>query len=256
MSQMKTLSDDIVNKAAIQIFEVFNRTSFNFLEGYDLIEPLIERCLIFNLIKDVKLPEELCQKLLVDYLKKNKYATKEEMETKLIEKGISIDHHYEEIYRIAKINLKAVQLFKSEAFKTYQRKINDYTNIVYSIMRVSSKAEALEYYYQLVNGESTFSDLARTFSEGFEKDTNGLIGPVPLSQPHPLIQNRLVFSKPGEVIEPFYYGELWNILRLEHRKDSDYGFAIENKLCMELLGHWIKSNVLSVKVLLEDKLSN
>ena len=42
MSQMKTLSDDIVNKAAIQIFEVFNRTSFNFLEGYDLIEPLIK----------------------------------------------------------------------------------------------------------------------------------------------------------------------------------------------------------------------
>ena len=101
-------------------------------------------------------------------------------------------------------------------------------------MRVSSKVEAVEYYYQLVNSESTFSDLART-AEGFEKDTNGLIGPVP-GKPHPLIQNRLVFSNQRSdrtlllwrVVEYFKTGT---------SKGSDYGFAIENKLCMELLGH-------------------
>ena len=235
---------DLIDSVVELLCQKLDKESSDLLKDVDLLESLIERCLISKLIEHVNLPEEICQKIVHDYLKKNNFSSETEMVKKaLTRKGISRAKQYDEILRVAKINLKAVQMFKKDAPKKYQENIHDYTNIIYSIMRVSSKASAQEFYFQIVNGESSFSELASIYSEGFEKDTKGLIGPVPLSQPHPALSQKLKLIKPKEIIEPFYFGDKWIIAQLENLNKIEYSPSIENKICMELFGFWIRNNV-------------
>ena len=82
-------------------------------------------------------------------------------------------------------------------------------------MRTRDGFLARELYLRIANGEANFADLAAQHSQGNESKTNGIIGPVPLNQAHPILAERLRTSQPGQLQEPFSIDEWWLVLRLE-----------------------------------------
>ena len=72
-----------------------------------------------------------------------------------------------------------------------------------------------ELFFKIQDNEATFSSLCREFSDGIEKDTNGLIGPVPLQSTHPILKEKLTSSQIGEINPPIKIKEFWVISRLE-----------------------------------------
>ena len=74
---------------------------------------------------------------------------------------------------------------------------------------------ARELYLRIEGNEANFGDLAETCSEGPERKSKGIIGPVSLTQAHPILAEVLRTTKPGELKHPFQLGEWWLVLRLE-----------------------------------------
>ena len=71
----------------------------------------------------------------------------------------------------------------------------------YSLIRVKTRNKAVfEIFLRLQEEESTFQDLASSFSEGVEQVLNGLIGPMELGQINPAIANKLLNSSPGQLL--------------------------------------------------------
>jgi len=113
-----------------------------------------------------------------------------------------------------------------------QRKA-EFDQVTYSFLRLLDGELAQELYLQIKEGEASFSDLATQFSSGPEKRTGGLLGPVPLSTPHPALAKLLQVSKPGQLWPPKQLEGWWVLVRLEKLQPATLDPALQERLLLD-----------------------
>ena len=94
--------------------------------------------------------------------------------------------------------------------------------VLYSLIRVESAEQAHDLFYSIDANEIEFGDAAAKYSIGPESKTQGIIGPVDLTTPHPEIAARLRTAKPRQLFPPFQADQWHAVIRLEYRFDSEY----------------------------------
>ena len=115
----------------------------------------------------------------------------------------------------------------------FLRRKAEFDRVSYSMLRLRDAELAAELYQQIKEGETLFSDLASCFSEGPEKHSGGLLGPVPLSQPHPALAKLLQVSKPGQLWPPKRHEGWLVIVRLEKLLPASLDAALQEILLLE-----------------------
>jgi parvulin-like peptidyl-prolyl isomerase len=115
----------------------------------------------------------------------------------------------------------------------FLRRKAEFDRVSYSLLRLRDAELAAELYQQIKEGEALFSDLASRFSEGPEKRSGGLLGPVPLSQPHPALAKLLQVSKPGQIWPPKVLDGWWVVVRLEKLTPATLDPALQERLLLE-----------------------
>ncbi|WP_315789597.1 peptidylprolyl isomerase [Fischerella sp. JS2] len=123
-----------------------------------------------------------------------------------------------------------------------QRKAN-LDQVVYSLIRTKDEGLAQELYFRICEGEQSFASAAQKYSQGPEAQTGGVLGPVPLSQPHPIIQQILSVSQPGQLWEPRAIADWFVIIRLEKLMPAQLNDAMQQQLLDELFEIWIQKQV-------------
>jgi hypothetical protein len=74
--------------------------------------------------------------------------------------------------------------------------------VVYSVIRTKDMGVAQELYFRIQEGEQSFSELAREYSQGPEALTGGLTGPVELILPPRPLAGMLSVSQPDQLWPP------------------------------------------------------
>ena len=106
--------------------------------------------------------------------------------------------------------------------------------VVFAMIRVWSQGTAEELYLRLIDDGADFGQLSQQFSIGDERLTHGLLGPMPISQPHPRIQAVLQRLTVGDLHPPIQLDQCFLILRLEHRQPASLNEATRQQLLQEL----------------------
>jgi parvulin-like peptidyl-prolyl isomerase len=153
----------------------------------------------------------------------------------------------------------ATRLVKIEKFKTttFAHKVESYLlnrkasldQVVYSLIRTKDQGIAYEIYFRIQEGEQSFAELAREYSQGAEAYTGGSLGPVPLSQPHPAISKLLSVSKPGQLWSPRPLAEWVVIVRLEKFFPAQLDESMRRRLIDELFEIWLQEQTKKVEPL-------
>ena len=112
---------------------------------------------------------------------------------------------------------------------------------MYSLIRVKDPYLAQELYFRVQEGEQSFSEIAREYSEGPEAETGGLLGPVDLGVPHPALAKMLLRSKPGELLPPSRLGDWVVVVRLEKYMPAQLDEVMRKRLLNELFDRWVKT---------------
>jgi len=81
------------------------------------------------------------------------------------------------------------------------------------------------------------------FSQGPERDTHGLIGPVALSAAHPELSARLRVGREGQLWSPFAIGDVWLVLRLERQRPARLDDSTRTQLLQDLFASWVAAQV-------------
>jgi hypothetical protein len=110
----------------------------------------------------------------------------------------------------------------------------DLERVVYGMIRVRNQGAAEELYLRLIDDDADFTKLACTYSLGDERYTHGLVGPMPISQPHPAIRQTLAPLAVGDIAAPLRIDDWVLILRMEHREPARLNEAIRQQLTTEL----------------------
>lgn len=113
----------------------------------------------------------------------------------------------------------------------------------YSLIRTKNASLAQEVYFRLSDDGAAFADLAREYSEGQEAKTGGLIGPVELSVPHPVLARMLMVSQPGQLWAPTQIGEWMVIARLDQFLPAQMDDAMRQRLLSEKFQAWVQQQI-------------
>lgn len=213
------------------------------LKRYQLMPQFLRGVVIDQAIADMTCTEEEQAAAIEQFQAQNQLTSPEAKETWLKNQDLTP----EEFESLA-IRPTLIEKFKQS---TWSGKVENYflsrkphlDHVVYSLLRTKNPGLAQELYFRIQEGEQSFAELARTYSEGPENRTGGLLGPVPLAQPHPAIGKLLSVSQPGQLWSPRPLAEWMVIIRLEKFMPAQLDESMRRRLIDELFETWLQQQV-------------
>ena len=109
----------------------------------------------------------------------------------------------------------------------------------YSLIRVKDYFQSQELYLRLKEKPLSFGSLAKEFSLGPEKDTQGLVGPASFKQGHPLLLKELRTAKIEEITQPLKIEDYWVILRVQSRIEAKLDEKMQLIMAKELFDEYL-----------------
>ena len=210
-----------------------------FLRDNDLLKSYIREIIISDQIKNLPLTTDDKQKGVKAFMERNNLSNREELEKFRKEKGFDLKVLEGKILKPIKIQNLANKLFSSQANTRYNQRKDALDLVVYSLLRTKQKELALELYFRIESNEVEFSKIAEEYSQGEERITKGIIGPIPFSQGNPLLMNKLKSLRIGELVEPFALDGWWIVLRLENIISTKFSESVKLQMCIEMLEEFL-----------------
>jgi parvulin-like peptidyl-prolyl isomerase len=210
------------------------------LRRHNLLRALIERQVVSDAVAAVDLPEDACLRARDQFLKQNGLDNQEAVQAFLVSQGLSAEDLRWQIELPLRVRAHCIEHFSHKAEAHFLQRKNQLDRVVYSLLRVRDGYLARELYLRMEAGEASFAELAAQYSEGHEKQTHGVVGPVPLTQAHPALAERLRVSRSGELLQPFQIAEWWLVARLESYTPASFDEATSERMATELFDLWVR----------------
>lgn len=214
------------------------------LRRHNLLRSLVERQVVDEAVGTEPLPAEEKDAARRQFMRSNAITSEDALRRFLAANGLTpadLDHQIETPMRIRRF---ARERFGPKAEARFLTRKNQLDRVVYSLLRLKNPHLARELYFRIADGEATFAELAATHAEGPEKSTRGIVGPVPLTQAHPALAERLRTSTPGVLLEPFQVAEWWLIVRLESYSPAVFDDAMAAQMAGELFSEWAQEETM------------
>ena len=221
------------------------RTLLERLQQHQLLPKLVQEIVVDQAIASIDCDPQEAYKT---FCHQRNLLTQQQQQTWLSQNKLT----QEQVYGMA-LRESKIAKFKQETWghqtESYflERKVN-LDRVLYSLIRTKDPSLAQELYFRLNDDGESFADLARLYSEGQEAQTGGLIGPVELSVPHPMIGRMLSVSQPGQLWSPTPIGEWYVITRLEKFVPAQFDEPMRLRLMDELFNIWLKETTQTTAV--------
>lgn len=118
--------------------------------------------------------------------------------------------------------------------------------VIYSLIQIGNAEVARELYFRLESSEQSFAEIARSYSQGVEAKTGGLVGPIELGRVPPQLAKMLRVSYPGQLWHPTRLGDHLAIVRLEVLIPACLDEAMRQRLLNELFESWLETQLVEL----------
>ncbi|HAC62035.1 MAG TPA: peptidylprolyl isomerase [Cyanothece sp. UBA12306] len=217
------------------------------LAQYKLLPQLAKEIIIDQAIANFECTPEEKTLGQQQFYQKHRIASEEQVQAWLKHYGMTPEQLAHLTVRDLKLQ-KFKQLTWGSQIESYFLKCKGKLDrVVYSLIRTKDSGIAQELYFRIQEGENSFSEIAKEYSQGSEAQTGGLIGPVELNVPHPNISQILSASQPGQLCSPQRVGEWWIILRLEQYISAQLDETTRRRLLNELFEQWLSTQMEKVE---------
>lgn len=213
------------------------RTLLEQLQQHQLLPRLVQEVVVDQAIESVACDPEEAYKT---FCRQRNLVTEEQQQAWQTQYNLTQEQMYMTALRDAKISKFKEDTWGKQVESYFLERKVKLDRVLYSLIRTKDPSLAQELYFRLNDDGDSFSDLARNYSEGQEAQTGGLIGPVELSVPHPMIGRMLSVSQPGQLWSPTPIGEWYVITRLEKFVPAQFDDAMRQRLMDELFTAWLR----------------
>ncbi|MBL6803681.1 MAG: peptidylprolyl isomerase [Synechococcus sp. BS307-5m-G38] len=226
------------------------------LRRYNLLQPLVEQMITTEAIAGLPVPTDALEKAQLDLLDQRGFESLDQWPDLLKDLGRPHNEVIERLERVIRRQEFMRERFAPKAEARFLERKSELDQVVYSLLRLGNSFLARELYLQIESGESNFADLAKRYAEGPERNTNGIVGPVSLTQAHPVLVEKLRVSQPGVLLEPFRIADWWLVVRLERYSPATFTEEVSDRMCREMFDAWIAEQTTSTLSRLEADFSD
>lgn len=213
------------------------------LARHRLVRPLVRQMVLAELAAAMPVSDEERQQALEAFMQDQKLEGPESLDSFLRPNLLLFEELLEQVVQPLRLSRYVGQNFMPKAEARFLQRKTQLDRVVYSLLRLENAGLARELFLQINEGESEFSDLAARYAEGPERTTRGIIGPVPLTQSHPALAERLRSARPGVVLEPFRIDKWWLVVRLESYTAASLDEATAQQMARELFEESVEEMV-------------
>lgn len=217
---------------------------FSLLERHRLLLPLVRETILDEIVSEYPCPLEE-QVIAFQQMRQATGLDSEEIyHDWLARQDLTARAFYEMAIRAWQIERFKSQHWENQLESYYLERKRQIDRVVYSLVRVRNPGMATEIYFRIEEGEASFEEIAEFYSEGEEKYTRGMIGPIEIGQVHPEIALRLQTGQPGKIHYPIEFGEWSVLLRLDHWLPTPFDETTRQRLLDELFQEWLSERAL------------
>ena len=238
-----------------EIRRAFGKQGQALLARFNLLKPLVEKMIIRDVASHINVADDQLQEARLGLLQQRGYDAIEQWAELLEELGSSEDDVLERLRDAVRRRVFMRERFAPKAEARFLERKNELDQVVYSLLRLADNFLARELYLQIESGESNFADLAKRYAEGPERNTNGIVGPVSLTQAHPVLVEKLRVAQPGVLLEPFRISDWWLVVRLERYSPATFTPEVSDRMCREMFDAWIEEQTATTLSRLEGEFS-
>ena len=214
------------------------------LRRHNLLKTLVRAEILRKTVEPIELSKEQRDKVWNNFKEQNKLENTELLETYLKNNGVKeIDLHWQ-LELPTRFQIYSQEHFQHKAEARFLARKEQLDQVVYSLLRLEDGYLARELYLRISGGEANFADLAANYSQGPEAKTKGIVGPVPMTQAHPALSERLRTSQPGQLLQPFRVEQWWLVMRLERYEAAQFDDKTRQRMAEELFQEWLNQELL------------
>ena len=215
------------------------------LQQYQLLPQLVQELIVDEAIADIDADP---QQAVETFCAKRGIFSEEQRQAWCKQQNQSLEALTAAALREYKIASFQEQTWGTQIESHFLQRKTQLDRVCYSLIRTKNASLAQEIYFRLNDDGASFSDLARQYSEGQESKTGGLIGPVELNVPHPVLGRMLSVSKPGQLWAPTQIGEWLVIARLEQFEPAQFNDTMRQRMLTEKFQEWIRGQIQQTQV--------
>ena len=233
------MANESASELVLDSLKVLSNEAILLLERNDCLSILIQKEILNCKLRLVEITEKEIQNLKNNFLLINKFSDEKFTEF-LNNKSLTENDFLQQISFPLREKKFLDENFSNKCHSHFLKRKNDLDQIIYSLIRTKEHFEAKELFLRVQEDESSFGKIAKKYSQGPEKNSFGLIGPVPINRAHPRMREVMRTAKIGETNEPFKIEEWWLIVRIEDRHEAELNQDMELKMKSELSKIWLK----------------
>ncbi len=213
------------------------------LARYQMLPQLISQRLIDQAIASIECTDEEKTTACQQFYQQHHLTTEAERQTWATSHCLTQEDIEELATRQLRIEKFKLATWQEQLPSYFLRRKKELDKVVYYLIRTQDKSIAQEIYFRLEEGEQSFAELARQYSQGPEAETGGLLGPVELGTlPQPLAQ-LLRCSQLGQISRPALLGEWVVIVRLEKFISAELDRDMSQRLLNENFKNWLQTQL-------------
>tara|TARA_X000001036_G_scaffold435510_1_gene476864 strand:- start:7139 stop:7882 length:744 start_codon:yes stop_codon:yes gene_type:complete len=214
--------------------ELLSKECIILLHKNKLLKSLIRSLLIKEELSDVYIESTIKTNIINSYIERLGLSEDKKLNEWLAESYLEKNDLEMEAIREFQIQNYCKEHYEHKVESHFLKRKNNLDIVIYSLLRVKDYSKARELYLRVSEKEEDFGDVAVKYSEGIEKATRGIIGPVPIEQSHPKLNEILRNSKAGEVQPPIRIDESYIIVRVESFDPAILDDFMRDKMRKEL----------------------
>ena len=232
MSDLSVNSLDCLNKDVIKL-----------LHKNQQLKQLINIELTKDILREIKLDKDEEINLLNNFRKNLKLEEDEKFNDWLSKTPFNLEDIRDTAFYKKRFSLFCSKNFFHQVDSRFLNRKKDLDIVIYSLMRINDYFKAQELFYRVSEDEEDFGALAATHSEGLEKKTRGIVGPIAVEKSHPILNKHLRSSKRGQIQAPIPIDDYFVIIRVESFDSAKLDNNMREKMLEELFNEWINSQV-------------
>ena len=209
------------------------------LRRHNLLLSLIKAEILSETVKGIELSQEQRDAVWSRFIAENKLNDPSLVETYLKNNGLNENDLRWQLELPERIQMHSEAEFQHKSEARFLSRKEQLDRVVYSLLRLEDAYLARELYLRISGGEANFTDLAAKYSQGPEAKTKGIVGPVPMTQAHPALSERLRTSQPGQLLQPFQVDQWWLVVRLERYEPAQFDENTKQRMAQELFQEWL-----------------
>jgi len=222
---------------------VLSADVLRWLADHQLLRSVIQASVMDETLSGISLEPAVAKEAMQNFCQQRGLDSEEALQRFCREQLLSLDAVQALAERPIRLNHLCEQSFVQKAEARFLERKNSLDRVVYSLLRLKDYGLARELYLRIADREADFAELAQEFSEGPERQTRGIVGPVSIEQAHPDLARRLRSNPPGTLLQPFKIDPWWLVVRVESYTPAVLDGITRTAMARELLERWLQSEV-------------